>query len=258
MCTSLDDEQTLARRSGRIGQPSVRLRDSDYINIHRIKPVRGEADNIPKRQTLIPVDEPQRDLQPNQVVYPPFTILSWENDTDSSAVRPMNGLSSAAAEVHDVLIAGGEITSSLTTATVPAETTSAIEHARKALTETSLLVSQQKVDPFFRQIRDRLGEKQTRLENDLIDEMELVWHAPDSSKPIIALPFSMLSELLALVYTLHGHAGVGATLALVRDHCHWPASARDTRLYISSCDCNRRNRSRSHKITMMPGSAVKR
>ena len=66
----------------------------------------------------------------------------------------------------------------------------------------------------------------------------------------------MVPELLVLVRTLHEHAGVGATLALVRGHFYWPAIARDTRLYVASCGCNRRKRSRIQKIATIPGRAV--
>ena len=40
-CASLDDEQTPVSRFGRKRQPSVRLRDSDYPNIHRVSPGGG-------------------------------------------------------------------------------------------------------------------------------------------------------------------------------------------------------------------------
>ena len=66
----------------------------------------------------------------------------------------------------------------------------------------------------------------------------------------------MVPELLTLVHTLHGHAGVDATLALVRNHFHWPTIAWDTRLYAASCGCNRRKRSHSQKIATMPGRTV--
>ena len=102
-----------------------------------------------------------------------------------------------------------------------------------------------------------MGE-QTLPENDryLIDEKEQVWYTPDSNKPVLTVPCSMVSELVALVHTFHGHAGVGAALALIRDRFHWPANARDTRLHDSSCGCNRQKRSRSQKIFTMPGRAV--
>ena len=73
-------------------------------------------------------------------------------------------------------------------------------------------------------------EKRTCSKNDryLIDEKELVWYPPDKSKPVLAVPRSVIPELLAIVHTLHGHAGVGATLSLVCGHFHWPAIALRT------------------------------
>ena len=149
--------------------------------------------------------------------------------------------------------------SASTAAKVPAEIASAIERALKALKETSILVTQQNNYPFLRQIRNSLVGKNERLENEryLIDNKELVWYTPDDSKPVLAVPRSMVPELLALVHTLHGHAGVGATFALIRDHFHWAVIARVTRLCVASCGCNRRKRSRSQKIATMPGRAVK-
>ena len=172
-----------------------------------------------------------------------------ENNTDSCATRSTTSLYSATSKVDKVLIARGEITTSSTTATVSAETASAIERAFKALTDISLLISQQNTDPFLRQIRDSLAGGQTRPENDryLIDEREQVWYTPDSNKPVLTVPYSMVSELFVLVYTLHRHAGVGAALALMRDRFHWPANARDKHLHVSSCRCNRRKRSRSQE-----------
>ena len=78
-------------------------------------------------------------------------------------------------------------------------------------------------------------EKKTCPEHDryLIDDKNLVWDTPNDSKPVPAVPRSMVPEYLALVHTLYGHAGVGATLASVRNHFHWPT-----------------------KITTMPGRTV--
>ena len=103
-----------------------------------------------------------------------------------------------------------------------------------------------------------MGE-QTHPENDryLIDEKEQVWYTPDSNKPVLTVPRSMVSELFVLVHTVHGHAEVFATLAVIHDRFHWLANARDTRLYVSSCGCNRRKRSRSKKIVTMSGRAMK-
>ena len=47
-CASLDDEQTLVRRSSRIRQLSVHLRDPDDPNAHRRRPGRGKTNIIPR------------------------------------------------------------------------------------------------------------------------------------------------------------------------------------------------------------------
>ena len=102
-----------------------------------------------------------------------------------------------------------------------------------------------------------MGE-QTRPENDryLVDKKELVWLNPNSIKLVLTVPRILFSKLLALVHTLHGHAGVGATLALVSDCFHWPAIAGDTCLQVLSCGIGQRKCSRSQKTATMPGRAV--
>ena len=147
-------------------------------------------------------------------------------------------------------IVWGEITSSSTIATVPAKTTSAI-------TETLLLDIQQKTtllkanQGLFRGRTNTFGKRP-----DLIDETKPVWYTPDRNTPVPAVPCSMAPELLVLNNTLHRHAGVGATLTLVRDHFHWPVIGRDTHLYVLVCGDSRRKRSRSQKIATLSGSTV--
>ena len=178
-CASLDDEQTPVRRSSRL-QPSVHLRNPDDPYTHRRIPGRGKADNIPRRRTPVPIDIPPHKPQPNQIASTPVTVLPKENDTDPSTNKPTTASSSATAEIDDVFLAGGEGASSSTAAKVPAETASAIERALKALTETSLLVTQQNNVSFLKQIRNSLVEKKTCPEKDryLIGEKELEWYTP--------------------------------------------------------------------------------
>ena len=71
-----------------------------------------------------------------------------------------------------------------------------------------------------------------------------------------AIPESMIAAVLALVHTLHEHAGVEATLALVRDHFHWPTVIRDTRRYVFSCGCRRYKRPNSTRIALLPGRTL--
>ena len=198
------------------------------------------------------IDMPPKEPHSNQVASTPITVLSRRNDTDLIAS------SAATAEIDNILLVGGEVVSSSTAADAPAETASAIGRALKALTETFLLAAQQNNDPLLKQIIMSWVEKKTCPGHDryLIDERNLVWYTPNDSKPVLAVPRSMVPELLALVHTLHGHAGGGATPALVRSHFHWPTIVRDTRLYVASCGCNRQKRSRSQKIATMTGRAV--
>ena len=250
-CATLEDEQTVVRRSGRIRQPSVRLHDTDIPQTYKKRPEQGTADRRSRRQALMPIDMPPKEPHSNHVASTPITVPP-RDDTDLTAS------SATTTEIDDVLLVGGEVASSSTTADAPAETASTIERALKSLTETSLLTAQQNNDPFLKQIIMSGVENKTCPEHDryLIDEKNLVWYTPNDSKPVLAVPRSMAPVLLALVHTLHGHAGVGATLALVRTHFHWPTIARDTRLYVASCGCNRRKRSPSQKIATMPGRTV--
>ena len=48
-CASLEDEQTVVRRSGRIRQPSVRLRDADVPQTYKRRPEQGDADTRSRR-----------------------------------------------------------------------------------------------------------------------------------------------------------------------------------------------------------------
>ena len=152
-CASL--EQTPVRRSSRIRQPPALLRDPDDPKVRRKRLGWGEADNIPRRRTPVPVDLPLHEPQPNQIASTPVTVLSKENDTDSRTNKSTTASSSAAAEIDELLLAGGDVTSPSTTAKVPAESTSAVERALKVLTEISLLVTQQNNSPFLKQIINR-------------------------------------------------------------------------------------------------------
>ena len=144
--TSLEDEQTIVRRAGRIRQPSVRLRDADVPQTHKRRPEQGDADTRPRRQALMPIGIPPKEPHSNQGAATPITVLPRRNDTDLTAS------SAATAEIDDVLLVGGEAASSSTAADAPAETASAIERALKALPETSLQAAQQNNDPLLKQI----------------------------------------------------------------------------------------------------------
>ena len=85
-----------------------------------------------------------------------------------------------------------------------------------------------------------------------LDDNDTIRHADEKGKKLPAIPKSMEADALALVHTLHEHAGVGATLALVHDHFHWPSVTRDTRRYVLSCGCRRGKRPSSRRAAMLP------
>ena len=115
-CASLDDEQTPARRSSRIRQPSVRLRGPDDPKTHRRRPGRGKADNMPRRRTPVPVDIPTHEPQPNQIASTPVIVLPKANFKDPSTSKLTTASSLTAAEIDDILLAGGEVASFSTAA----------------------------------------------------------------------------------------------------------------------------------------------
>ena len=82
---------------------------------------------------------------------------------------------------------------------------------------------------------------------------DVVRYDDGKGRKLPAIPVAMVADIIALVHTLHGHAGVGATLSLLRDHFHWPTMMKDTRHYVLSCACRRRKRPLSRRVAMMPG-----
>ena len=75
---------------------------------------------------------------------------------------------------------------------------------------------------------------------------------PGKRTSVLPVPRLLVADLLALVHCQHGHPGVGRTLSLLRDRFHWSGMCRDARDYVLSCGCQRRKRSRSQRIPMLP------
>ena len=91
----------------------------------------------------------------------------------------------------------------------------------------------------------------------VIDDRDLIWFTGKTAKkPTLAIPRSVVADVLSLVHTLHGHPGVASTLILIRERFHWHTMARDVREYVLSCGCRRRKRSRSQQVALLPARAV--
>ena len=84
------------------------------------------------------------------------------------------------------------------------------------------------------------------LDNNIIRKVD------EKGRKLPEIPESIVAHVLALVHTLHRRVGVEATLALVRDHFHWPSVTRDTRRYVLSCGCRRGKRPSSRRAAMLP------
>ncbi|CAM9356571.1 unnamed protein product, partial [Sphacelaria rigidula] len=54
-----------------------------------------------------------------------------------------------------------------------------------------------------------------------LDDQGVAWLTKDTKNPLLAIPSVMVPNILALVHSLHGHIGVGATLSLMRDRFFW-------------------------------------
>ena len=134
----------------------------------------------------------------------------------------------------------------------------AIHRAVQVLTKPAALARQQD-DTHLGQVRKSLcdssgtGEEGVDTTSCGLDDDDVVRYTNEQGRKLPAIPESVIADVLALVHTLHGHAGVGATLALVRDHFHWPAVNRDTRQHVLSCGCRRRKRPNSRPIALLPG-----
>ena len=143
-----------------------------------------------------------------------------------------------------------------------------VERAIAALRDVPGLVRLQKGDTLLSRVREALGGEseqggQSKMSEGeaaryLLDDQRLVWYEleqrgiPVRRTSVLAVPRSLVADLLALVHCQHGHPGVGRTLALLRDRFHWPGMCRDARDYVLCCGCRRRKRSRSQRIAMLP------
>ncbi|CAM9960820.1 unnamed protein product, partial [Choristocarpus tenellus] len=57
--------------------------------------------------------------------------------------------------------------------------------------------------------------------------------------PRLAVPRSLVSNIIALVHLQTSHQGVGRTVALTHRYFFWPSLHKDTQDYVLSCGCRR-------------------
>ena len=68
----------------------------------------------------------------------------------------------------------------------------------------------------------------------------------------LAIPRSLVPDILVLVHTTYGHPGVARTTELAQRKYHRTSLKGDIRNYVLSCGCRRRKRSTSQRVAMLP------
>ena len=238
----LDADSVTLRRGSRARTPSVRLRPLGDAQLPPMEQL-GNPYNS-HLGTLAPVEPPPPPASPSKTLPPP-------SNTRSSDLRD---------DLGEVLSAGGEVPRSSEAHQVME--TPAIHRAVRVLTNPATLALRQQDDTHLGPVHKSLcdsgaGEGGVDTTSYGLDDEEVVRYTDEQGRKLPAIPESMISDVLALVHTLHGHAGVGSTLALVRDHFHWPTVTRDTRQYVLSCGCRRRKRPNSRRIVLLLGRPLK-
>ena len=237
-CAVLDADSVTLRRGSRARTPSVRLRPLGDVQLPPMEQL-GNPDNI-HPGTLTPVEPPPPSPSPSNTLPPPFHTSSSDLSDD----------------LGEVLSAGGKVPRSSEAQQVME--TPAIHRAVQVLTNPAALARRQQDDAHLGQVRKSLcdsgaGEEGVDTTSYGLDDDEVARYTDEQGKKLPAIPESMIADVLALVHTPHGHAGVEASLVLVRDHFHWPTVIRDTRQYVLSCGCRRRKRPNSRRIALLPG-----
>ena len=117
--------------------------------------------------------------------------------------------------LKEVLSAGGQVPLS------SGRRTPVIHRAVEVLTNPASLARRQRNDAHLGQVSKRLREDSNANAAEVdetgysLDENDVIRFADGKGRNLPAIPESMVADVLALVHTLHGHSGVGATLALV-------------------------------------------
>ncbi|CAN0252998.1 unnamed protein product, partial [Pylaiella littoralis] len=178
-------------------------------------------------------------------------MVATPRTTPSSVISPEDD-----DDVQQVLSAGGDVAPSsaevVSTATMPA-----FREALKLLSDPAALVRRQQDDPHLGQVCKDLSNEENRAGGDkshgyCLDDIGVL-RVEREGKKLPVIPLSMVPDVIALVHLFHGHAGVGATLHLVRRYFFWSHMARDIRHYVLSCGCRRRKRPTSRRVAMLPG-----
>lgn len=141
-----------------------------------------------------------------------------------------------------------------TTADLPLATGHSEQLARmeRILRSTKQLALAQQNDLVLGDMCTQLKKGKGENKDYILDDHQLLWHAPRGKAYAVAVPRELIPGVLALVHGTYGHPGVARTTILIERKYHWPTLKKDTRAYVLSCKCRRRKRPWSKQIAMLP------
>ena len=130
-----------------------------------------------------------------------------------------------------------------------------LERVTAILQDMPQLMQRQCEDMVLGRIRKKLQEAGNRGAGGgeyVMDDNGLLWVAPLGKVPRLAVPQSLVPEIMALAHSTYGRPGTARTTALISRRYCWPTLIRDVRDYVLSCGCRRRKRSASQRVAMLP------
>lgn len=124
-----------------------------------------------------------------------------------------------------------------------------IERAIEVLIDVLKLVEMQPNDPSLNSVRESLWGHATEepvpdIDCYVLDHLDFLWHVRIQDS-FLAIPKRLVSDLLALVRSQHGHPGIAITSILLRNHFYRPQQGRHARDYVLSWRRKRRKRSQT-------------
>eukprot|EP00752_Nemacystus_decipiens_P012408 g10995.t1 len=132
-----------------------------------------------------------------------------------------------------------------------------LEKMERVLRDPVELATEQQRDfvlgPIRKDLEDGKGEKGDYV----LDDQNLLFHAPRGKLHVIALPRRLIPAALALAHGTFGHPGIARTTIIIADKYHWPSLKKDVRRYVLSCRCRMKKRPSSMQLYMLPARFLK-
>ena len=75
-------------------------------------------------------------------------------------------------------------------------------------------------------IREALEKGEGETSDYVLDDQDLLFHAPRGKLHVVALPRKLIPGVLALAHETFGHPGRARATLLIADKYHWPSLSR--------------------------------